>query len=401
MKRVSIFVFCIVIMCLYATSQTRVLAVNAILQKGDKLCWAASMEMIFRYNDINTPNNQCLIADIMQTQRGVGEIAACIPCSLPCCINCIPDADNCNRSASRNDILSILNIPFNYHYGVVDVPNWTITVNEINFPRPFIGFIGYPTEQGCLTHHAVTVMGYRVRPSDKKKFYLLNDPFPSSARNPCNNVSYKQLAFSNSRRTKTICTYLIEMYGKRNNFSSMSNSNKSKDSIPKKDDALWLGEITKDLSSKELAILLKENKYSSVEKIYYSTENQRYFSTLELTYVDGEKPFTRTTLQKVDNKWITVEIEQTDDELFEIVKLKNDIIISNRPDKLVGKLKIEPFKKLILLPSEKQFYVFNNEQQLFFLPLENIDNQKSLTLKDMLNKYKLGKNFIDLFNNKK
>jgi hypothetical protein len=398
MKKKCVLMYCLWVYSLCGYSQTNPLPVTRIKQKGDVLCWAASMEMIFKFNDHLSPNNQCIIAEVVQSTQGIGTVV-CTPCPTNC-TSPVPNIGNCNFTANENNIILALNGFFNYHNAGVQMPDWQTFKNDINVQHPFLGLKGYPIQK-CASDHVLVVIGYTPTginiASGVNKYYYVNDPLSKCG------TKYQKLIFSTDKRVMSICAYINEMYPKTTThaFRLLIEKKDSMASFPQ-DNLAWEGEISNNLSQKELDALIKSGAYTTVEKVYYSTKNQRSFSTIELTYHNFKPPYTRMTFQKVDDEWIPVQIEQTEDEHFQIVPRPqfDDIILSKRPDLMAFPTKMLPYKKVVLLPSSREFYYFNDlkEPRFFQLTDELGLPQKPLTLTDMEKQFNVGSNFINSLN---
>jgi Peptidase_C39 like family len=400
MKKIAVLICSLLAISNLALSQSNQLSVNCVHQKGDALCWAATLEMIFKYNDASSPNDQCVNAEIMQAVRA-SRIVVCRPCTPH-----LPSAtkNDCNKAAGVEDFKAVLNNPYKYHYTDGQTPNWNTIVNDINSNHPFMGFIGYPKlTDKCSSDHVVAIIGYEQK-KNGNKYYVTQDPNRTCGQATGN----KKWLFSTDAALMTVCSYFNEMYPNSTPYAhKVSLGTKDSTFAPPNDELSWQGEINKTLNQKDVDYLIKSLDYSAVETIYYSTYNQASFSTLELTYLNGKPPYARTTLQKVKDTWFPVSIELTEDEPYKIVRpTLDDIILSKRPDKLTTNLKIESYKKVVLvLPThvQKEFYYFNYDKQALFLPITDEEElpQTVLTLKDIKTRYnKLGRNFTETLTDK-
>ncbi|MBL7818941.1 MAG: hypothetical protein JNL70_28330 [Saprospiraceae bacterium] len=392
MKKVFVLMYALLIIHPSILGQNNsLLNVKKVIQKGDVLCWAASIEMILHFNNPSNGHNQCTVVEKMKAHYGGGTVI-CTPCPAGCATT-IPTPSNCDFSAQKPFIMKLLNKQFKFNLQDSPLPNWeTIKIN-IKGRHPFIGFMGYPTAQ-CASDHVVVVRGYRT--VDTNKFYLINDPLSL-----CSQPNYQQILFTNRPNVMTICSYLSEMYPLLIPNGLLKDdivTNPDSTSVQSDKQLSWKGEITQNLTQKQLDTLLKGNNYTAVEKLYYDTKTQKQFSTMELTYLKGEKPYTRTTLQKIDNQWLPVRIEQTEQDFFEIVRPKSqDMVLTNKPSEMITTLEMKPYKKIVLLPTGRQFYFFYLDKELRFLPItDDKTTQKLLTLADMKKMYKIGAYFDKL-----
>ncbi len=399
--------YCLLVISNLALSQSKQLPVRHISQEGDYLCWAASMEMIFKYHNPSSPYDQCKIVEMMQ-----GHGVTCAPCLDMCSPTIIQQSiadlqlnaerqsnPNCNFIVQTPRIKKILQDSFKYHLTYYTNPNWLTVQKNINSNRPMMGFEGNPIET-CSASHVVIIIGYTVETGNQ--FYLVNDPIDI-----CNSQGVQKIAFSRYPNIITVCSYLGNLYPNLVPYALIVSTNKDspKDSssVNQKDELKWEGQITQELTPKELTAIINSGHYSSVEKVYYSTENHKYFSTIELTYLDGKAPYTRTTLQKLEDKWLPVIIERTNDDYYKMLKPNQedeDIILSKRPDKVTTALQIKPYKKVVLLPINKTFYVFYHNKEPLFLPIINeFDKRnKPLNRKDMERFYKVDASLIHVLN---
>lgn len=363
------------------------LDVCLITQKADLLCWAASMEMIFKYHGQTL--TQCdLTADYYDIVNE-GPIPSGCDCNCICGLGSCTDNDNdcngiCNNGINFFDGRSpqYFDIIFSRHeYDSVEdnlKMEWKKVENQINNYRPFIAIVNETDSGG---YHAVVVKGY-LNLFNTLKFVSVNDPWPTYEERLINGA---WLSESNQIHS-TMGSYFqmhsfIHDIHPRTELSCSSKGNTtdcSEESLLFKQVKIYhkkMVSTTKEkISDMELEKLIKEKpnntkiplKLISLKTLSDSTKR---VSSLKESVMDNQlinilfttpNNVISSTLEKKDGIWKTVEISQSRYLLSPDIKINNSII----------SLKNNQFEIIKYPPFEYIFYSFSYNGNSYLSPVE-------------------------------
>ena len=397
MKRMGVFIFCFVLESISVLGQdTVILPVPNIFQKGDRLCWAASMEMFLSYKG-NISQNQCVIAEMIARRITNNQNIVCTPCSNSCCKGCIINKPKCNKSADSNLIIGLLKNPFAID-ATSSIATWDILRTEIGIKNtPLFGMSRYnPVGSACVSSHLTLIRGYeidnRVSSTTKDTFYLINDPF-----NKCNS-SYSKLRYSPLPTINEICSYIYQIHPIQQPLVARM-AQKSIEQINED----WIGEITEPISQNDLKKKLEKDSYLASKTIYVSTETLKSETVIELMYQKDKPPYTITTLQKIGQDWLPIEIKLTTNHFNFIVSTKQkQVLLSNYPQYCITDLQILPYAKIVFIPDYDHYYIFKDpmNNEIMFLRIEDTSDEKDknypISLKVIANTYKVNAYILNL-----
>jgi hypothetical protein len=348
-----------------------------VFQKGNRICWAACIEM-FLLSRGDASQNQCMIAEKMLRGIKSDPSITCTPCSMSCCKNCIKPLKPCNLMVSDIQIMGFLKDSFSINT-TSSVANWQILNQEVKFSsRPMFGLSKTDIDRTvCATNHVVIIRGYeidqRTVSNSKDTFYRVNNPFGRCGS------GYSKLRFSQLETINEVCSYIYEVHPSVQPLSISVTPPK----ILEKTDEDWTGELTEPQSQKDLARKLDNGSYLKLETLYFSTENYKSETAIELLYQKGKPPYTVTTLQQMGDYWLPIEIKHTNIHQNFIANAEQLSLFSNYKQYCRTDLPIIPYSKIVFLPYYDEYYVFRSvkNNEILFLPLDgNNDDEKNDTL---------------------
>jgi hypothetical protein len=398
MRKICALVSCLVLTNISVSSQSRDtvnLPIPHVTQKQDRLCWAACMEMLFQYrNDLT--KNQCVIAEKMHRWIKRDPRIICTPCSTLCSKKKIPNKDICNKGVSANDIIGLLRDSFGIN-ATVSTADWaTLKTETLTKSSPIFGLsktISLGLE--CSPNHVVAIRGYeidkRTSSSIKDTFYLINDPVDKCGS------SYKKVPFSQLSTINKICSFIIQL--RMTQQPLLMSTSTTKPMVVRTDED-WTGEITEPLTDSDLKKRIEVGGYLLLEKHYTSTKNLKSETTIELLQPKNKPPFVVTTLQKIGNYWIPIEIKHTDEyaDFLTYVDTK-PLFFSNYSQKCSTELPILPYSKIVFLPDNDEYYVFRRAKGkgIVLLATDESDDKKILSSVEISKMYNVS---YDLLNRK-
>jgi hypothetical protein len=371
-----ILLFCILKQTDIYCQSTKELRVPLIEQQDAKWCWAADLEMIFKYHSNPKDTLQC---DIVETYYRTSSVPRNKDCK--CVTSCGDLTKNCRISVWNTAIKSLMS---NYKYGIwnIDSPfvmTWTNAKAKIDNFRPFI----ISHEMGdCRSTHYLTAKGYCEKSGCN--FLLVNDPGICKKQNI---VAVKY----NTTSSLKICTAVVsnEITPSNVNAGVVVNSNICS--------AILSCDIF-DIKRPIPMIILNNPKppfpdslnfdslKGSILVEYIRIENNKIIKVNTETFRDvitkddsDSSSYFINRVALINNKWETQMILKGRNLSKNKDKLQVDPVI--KIGKKVFTLDRGLYKKVVLLPDYDDYIQFKYKGKDYFYPLNYCNNCKPIVLK--------------------
>jgi Papain-like cysteine protease AvrRpt2 len=403
MKTSFIYLIFFIILVSDLKAQNKILSVPFISQRTDSWCWAACMESILNYHNVNNVSQCNLAKNCLQILRFNGKISLKqFNDGIKCCDkNCDEEekctsfsnkCDSCNMDLPSSKATISKPNPIKFFERIfelqaflanerADTMSWDDVKNQINLNKPFIINVAMQDREAFGVHnlHALVAKGYL---ENANKFIICSNPWKYiiklNGKDTC--LTYRQTCSLNYKvfRTDTgvykkVNTYVInisksQIVTPRMAFFSKSNNKK----IEFQEDNRG---VTNDLTDIELEKLLTVKNFLKLKVNYLVTDN---FNS-NITGIDkliakkdiidiidfNTKPAIITSMQKIGDKWIPIEIYEDDIENSLIVNVNSEKIKLNNNESVNSNTVYEVVK---IYPYPYEFYKFNLNKTTYLTP---------------------------------
>lgn len=402
-------------------SSSRYLTVELSPQKQEYWCWAASAEMVVRFNNRlpAASGNQCNLA-----QNWINGIEGehCVDCS---CTKSI----SCNMPVSGIESLRDLFLQNRFTSSMI-TPTWNYLMKQIkNKKLPFIVIKQYRSDvEDCTPSHILVAKGYEVYKQKiegidvESRYLVINDPQSNTnCQGFVDTILYGIYPNSNQNEY-TLCSFLTDIVYNRNMIVprmlqiskpklfrladtipiilSPSARGKSLKGIYSKDNFLNL--INTDEKNTVIPIryiqmdkiLIADSSKLNIEEIYYKTE-----PIYELIYENPNtaNQYTVNRMQLGQYNWKTHSVSNQfnavlspqDSNEFKLDNKKIDWVSNVKTiyNGEVSKLPQGAYEKIIFPPFNHEFFHFYNNGRSFYTPLSDYPNLQVNAKPILKNKY--------------
>ncbi len=332
--------------------QEKILAVQMHPQETPKWCWAASMQMVFSFDNFSVAQSE-LASDFLVIRGGgkapndTGTGAVYDPIKCNCYLNCnecipapignlykkcyttIPvyiDASASNPDPQWFDLIFSVkdynSIEEINRGNLSEEESWKLVKNQIDQCRPFILTISKSGEQDQITSHAVNVKGYygnySVIAADSLQFLVVNDPWDTCQG--CERL-IPNWAFARDTSANEIYAFVHDIYSKDAEKCILCDSTKFNISplveTVKEHFGNFVGTTKARYSEAELDTIISQDPYQcyrtisylSVKKLLKGSSTNLLMSYIlsneirDVVYNNSNPPIT-TTLEKINDNWV-------------------------------------------------------------------------------------------------
>jgi hypothetical protein len=316
-------------------------------QKDNLWCWAASIEMIAKYNSINN-KDQCKIA------RSI--LSNCCSCPTTDCTTSACNGNICSRAIYDSDAYSIIRnyIKLNATFVAGDFINWDNVVNQVTNRTPFILGVDEPSLVRCRPYHFVVGKGVSIVTQGvvTSKIILVNDPY-------CSGMTLTEVNYIES--LKRPCSYIYNIKKPVGVIPMMFIAPQIKlDSAEK----ICEPEFASSFTDSELKKLIDSTKYKMIPVDYCEYDSlkilQKCGEALDIvnhSKCDGKTFVTRFT--KVEDTWHPIfSFTQDDEPEIPIKAFGKSYILDNQKGNDTSNFYL-PYRKVIFRPQPFEFYKFS------------------------------------------
>jgi hypothetical protein len=405
MKTSFIYLIFFIILVSDLKAQNKILSVPFISQRTDSWCWAACMESIVNYHNTNTTQCRLSIINLEEQNRFAQITNEQLSRAVRCCNNmCMRPNDcrfetscvNCNVTISSINTFKIpffqnifSKLSFNSKEDTIDL-SWEQVKSQIDNTKPFILALDMQLAPNSEEiSHALIAKGYETKMTIRgieNKYIVCDNPWKyiviESGREICKpykrNLRVNHLIFQRATGLyHKVDSYVIDI--QKSTIQSLQTSIQPRVMAQiTKQEIDTLSGITENLNDKELDDLLKDDSYQKVNVRYISKINldnnnlDNNTSKQNIIEIVNHKsnPKTVTSLQKVNNEWIPVEIYEKD------INDRATINVNGKKICLKGFMcqeKSEPvnYELIKFYPYPYEFYRFIIDKKSYLSPVES------------------------------